>query len=49
VVADTNVDRRTRDLFRARRFARQVRPLMTTVYTHPSEEEIHQKVRRLSC
>ena len=46
MVADTNVDRRTRDLFRARRFARQVSPLTTVVYTHPSDEEMSSRLRR---
>ncbi len=45
----TNVYRATRDLFLAQRFARHVSPLTTTVYTHPSDEEIMQRVRRLSC
>ena len=26
-----------------------VSPLTTTVYTHPSDEEIYQRVRGLSC
>jgi len=36
----TNVYRATRDLFLAQRFARHVSPLTTTVYTHPSDEEM---------
>jgi hypothetical protein len=30
------------------RFARHVSPLTTTVYTHPSDEEIYQRVRGLN-
>jgi len=47
--AVTNVYRRSRDLFLAQRFARHVSPLTTTVYTHPSDEEIWQGVRGLTC
>ena len=45
----TNVYRRTRDLFLAQRFARHASPLTTTVYTHPSDEEMRDRVRLLSC
>ncbi len=45
----TNVYRATRDLFLAQRFARHVSPLTTTVYTHPSDEEMRERVRELSC
>ena len=45
----TNVYRRTRDLFLAQRFARHASPLTTTAYTHPSDEEMRDRVRRLSC
>ena len=45
----TNVYRTARDLFLAQRFARHVSPLTTTVYTHPSDEEMMARVRRLSC
>ena len=45
----TNVYRKTRDLFLAQRFARHASPLTTTVYTHPSDDEIHEQLRRLSC
>jgi hypothetical protein len=38
-----------RDLFLAQRIARHVSPLTTTVYTHPSEEEVWEKVRGLVC
>ena len=47
--AVTNVYRATRDLFLAQRFARHVSPLTTVVYTHPSDEEMHAKVRGLTC
>ena len=47
--AVTNVYRATQDLFLAQRFARHVSPLTTTVYTHPSDEEMHQRVRSLVC
>ena len=47
--AVTNVYRATRDLFLAQRFARHVSPLTTTVYTHPSDEEMHQKLQNLTC
>ena len=47
--AVTNVYRATRDLFLAQRFARHASPLTTTVYTHPGDEEMLQKVRALIC
>ena len=47
--AVTNVYRANRDLFLAQRFARHVSPLTTTVYTHVSDQEMLQRVRRLSC
>jgi integrase len=47
--AVTNVYRASRDLFLAQRFARHVSPLTTTVYTHPSDEEMYQRVRGLTC
>ena len=47
--AITNVYRASRDLFLAQRFARHVSPLTTTVYTHPSDQELWQGVRGLSC
>jgi site-specific recombinase XerC len=43
--AVTNVYRASRDLFLAQRFARHVSPLTTTVYTHPSDEELFEQVR----
>jgi hypothetical protein len=40
----------SRNLFLAQRFARHVSPLTTTVYTHPPEEEMFQRVRgRTKC
>ena len=45
----TNVYRVTRDLFLAQRFARHVSPLTTTVYTHPSDEEMRDRLRGLGC
>ena len=47
--AVTNVYRTSRDLFLAQRFARHVRPLMTVIYTHPSDEELRESVRGLRC
>ena len=45
----TNVYRKTRDLFLAQRFARHASPLTTTAYTHPSDDEMREHLRRLSC
>jgi integrase/recombinase XerC len=47
--AVTNVYRASRDLFLAQRFARHVSPLTTTVYTHPSDQEMWERVRGLRC
>ena len=47
--AVTNVYRASRDLFLAQRFARHVSPLTTTVYTHPSDEDMQRSLRRLGC
>ena len=47
--AVTNVYRASRDLFLAQRFARHVSPLTTTVYTHPSDEELFKQIRTLTC
>jgi len=47
--AVTAVYRLTRDLFLAQRFARHASPLTTTVYTHPSDEEMSRQVRNLAC
>jgi integrase len=45
----TNVYRATRDLFLAQRFARHASPLTTTIYTHPSDEELRNRLSGLSC
>ncbi len=45
----TNVYRATRDLFLAQRFARHVSPLTTTVYTHPSDDEMSSRLKDLAC
>ncbi len=45
----TNVYRATRDLFLAQRFARHASPMTTTVYTHPSDEEMASRLRGLGC
>jgi integrase len=47
--AVTEVYRRSRDLFLAQRFARHASPLTTTIYTHPSDQELWQGVRALTC
>jgi len=47
--AVTEVYRRSRDLFQAQRFARHVSTLTTTVYTHPSDQEMWESVRTLRC
>jgi len=47
--AVTNVYRTSRDLFLAQRFARHASPLTTVVYTHPSDEEMYDRVRDLLC
>jgi integrase len=47
--AVTNVYRTSRDLFLAQKFARHVSPLTTTVYTHPSDQEMAGRVRALDC
>ena len=47
--AISSVYRMTHDLYLAQRFARHVSPLTTTVYTHPSDEEMAGRVRRLTC
>jgi len=47
--AVTNVYRASRDLFLAQRFARHLSPLTTTVYTHPSDDELFAGVRKLRC
>jgi integrase/recombinase XerC len=47
--AVTNVYRASRDLFLAQRFARHVSPSTTTVYTHPSDEDVQLSVRGVRC
>jgi len=47
--AVTNVYRASRDLYLAQRFARHVSPLTTTVYTHPSDDELFKQIRDLNC
>jgi site-specific recombinase XerC len=42
--AITNVYRATRDLFLAQRFARHASPMTTVLYTHPSDEEMYEKI-----
>ncbi len=45
--AITNVYRATKDLFLAQRFARHASPLTTTCYTHVTDEELYEGIRRL--
>ena len=47
--AVTNVYRASKDLFLAQRFARHASPLTTTVYTHPSDEDMATRLRTLGC
>jgi integrase len=47
--AITNVYRRSRDLYLAQRFARHASPLTTTIYTHPSDEDLYAGIRHLPC
>jgi len=47
--AVTNVYLQTRDLFLAQRFARHASPLTTTIYTHPSDDEMSNRLRGLEC
>jgi integrase len=47
--AVTDVYRASRDLFLAQRFARHVSPLTTTIYTHPSDQEMFERIRQLPC
>jgi site-specific recombinase XerC len=42
--AITNVYRATKDLFLTQRFARHASPVTTVAYTHPSDEELYQKI-----
>ncbi len=45
----TAVNWAARDLFLAQRFARHASPLTTTVYTHPSDEEMSSRIREVLC
>jgi hypothetical protein len=45
----TAVNRATHDLFLAQRFARHASPLTTTVYTHPSDDELREGIQNLPC
>jgi hypothetical protein len=45
----TIVDRASTDRFLKQRFARHVSPLTTTIYTHPGDEEMARRLRRLAC
>jgi integrase/recombinase XerC len=47
--AITNVYRTTKDLYLTQRFARHASPLSTTVYTHPTDEELYEGIRRLKA
>ena len=47
--AVTNVYRASQNLFLAQRFARHASPLTTTIYTHPSDDELRSQVRHLPC
>jgi integrase len=47
--AITAVYRMSRDLFLAQRFARHASPLTTVVYTHPSGDDLQERVRGLGC
>jgi integrase len=47
--AITNVYRATKDLYLTQRFARHASPLSTTVYTHPTDEELYEGIRLLKA
>src|SRR6266581_6509094 len=47
--AVTSVYRLSKDLYLAQRFARHVSPLTTTIYTHPSDDELFKQIRNLNC
>ena len=47
--AVSNVYRSSHDLFLAQRFARHASPLTTIIYTHPSDEELRDRMRDISC
>jgi site-specific recombinase XerC len=42
--AITNVYRATKDLFLTQRFARHANPITTVACTHPSDEELYEKI-----
>jgi hypothetical protein len=44
--AITNVYRATKDLFLTQRFARHASPITTVAYTHPSDEELYEAIRK---
>ena len=45
--AITNVYRVTKDLFLTQRFARHANPITTVAYTHPSDEDLYEKIGRI--
>jgi integrase len=45
----SSVYRLSHDLFLAQRVARHVSPLTTAVYTHPSDQEMHERAPCLAC
>jgi len=47
--AVTSVYRLSKDLYLAQRFARHASPLTTTIYTHPSDDELFKQIRNLRC
>ncbi len=47
--AVTNVWRASHDLFLTQQFARHASPLTTTIYSHPSDEELFSGIRGLGC
>ena len=47
--AITSVYLATRDLFLAQRFARHASPLTTVIYTHPSDQEMFERLRGMEC
>jgi len=47
--AVTAVYRASRDLFLAQRFARHASPLTTTVYAHPSDDDLLDGIRGIQC
>jgi hypothetical protein len=49
VLSSSSGERVPSDLFLAQRFARHASPLTTVIYTHPSDEELLERVRGLGC